>query len=294
MSAPVAVAAVTSAAAIAAGCGAATDEGTSDRSAAAKTAPTSARLVTHGELDTAQADASGVPPIGYTGEGSYDWERDIGRLETRFRDDDYRLEIVALADAVYTSLPPEQFEGKRWLESRETTFFSGGPLSWVGGGFVELPESPADVLPYLRKEAEAIELVGSEDIRGTTTTHYRAELPVRGEFVERNETVEEPVAVGVWVDPDGLARRIRLVPPAFVTPLRVTLEFFDFGVPVEVSRPAADEILSADDFDDVAPRRCPEGEHIEPRPEDVAQAEGWTSYGALCLIDPTAREESDE
>jgi hypothetical protein len=300
-STPVAVAAFTSAAALAAGCGAATEEDANTSPGASGRVVTSARVEIRSEVRD-----GGVPPVVYMGGGVYDWNQDIGQLELRYESaedgaEDWKLEVIALPDAIYTSLPGapwKGYEGKRWLENRDDAHAFGGPLTWVGGyGF--LPSDPGEVLNHLRENGDGVELVGSEDVRGVSTAHYRVELGDDAMSVllgEGNPEVEKGLlTVDVWVDQDAVARRVRMTMPPSES-LRMTVEFFDFGVAVDPDRPAKDEVLTQEEFMRLAREQgteCGDAEERE-RARKQAEAEGWTAYAPLCLIPGKFGEEGAE
>jgi hypothetical protein len=113
--------------------------------------------------------------------------------------------------------------------------------------------SPDRLLKELVKSSKTVEKLGSEDIRGVTTTHYRAHLdkdktPIRG------SPNEEPGVVDAWIDEQGLPRRIRI--PYGESDGGAVFDLFDFGVPVDVEAPPADEIVSEDKMDKLMEKEC--------------------------------------
>ena len=108
--------------------------------------------------------------------------------------------------------------------------------------------SPEKLLALLRAASQETERVGEEDIRGESTVRYR--LTVRCEDTQLS-CPDETAPVEVWIDRDGLVRRIRVEDDEALN----TIEFFDFGVEVEVEPHPADEVTES--------------------------GEGWTGYGPL-------------
>ncbi len=105
-----------------------------------------------------------------------------------------------------------------------------------------------------------VRVVGTEPVRGTSTTHYegtldlqkvvdqeppdkRAELQDALDFIAEDEATTVPF--GLWADGEGVAHRLRVDEQGAAS---VTIEYYDFGVPVEITPPPASEILSADEF----------------------------------------------
>jgi hypothetical protein len=122
---------------------------------------------------------------------------------------------------------------------------------------------PRRTLDYLRVVSGEIRTVGQERVRGVATTHYRAAVDLRKypdvvpdeqrELVRKatDKLVEQlgvgAVPVDVWVDGDGLVRRIALefdsgaaAGASLATAVRMDL--YDYGAPVDVALPAATEV----------------------------------------------------
>jgi hypothetical protein len=123
--------------------------------------------------------------------------------------------------------------------------------------------SPDRLLRELVKSSKKVEKLGSEEIRGVTTTHYRAHLDktklgLRG-------SADEPGFVDAWIDEQGLPRRIR-VPFGGENEAAGVFDLFDFGVQVDVEVPPADEIVSEDKMDKLMEKECAVADKV---PEDL-------------------------
>jgi hypothetical protein len=117
---------------------------------------------------------------------------------------------------------------------------------------------PTQFLAYLRGVSDEVETLGREAVRGVGTTHYRATVDLErasreaGAFTDPErfrQLVEQlgtsTVDLDVWVDDEGRVRRQRFEQPLPEPPgatVGVTLELFDYGAPVEVSAPPADQV----------------------------------------------------
>ena len=110
--------------------------------------------------------------------------------------------------------------------------------------------SPDRLLKELIKSSKKVENLGSQDIRGVTTTHYRAQLDAAKLEIDANG---DEVAVDAWIDQQGLPRRVRV--PLGVEGAAV-IDLFDFGVPVDVEAPPANEIVSEHKFDKLMETEC--------------------------------------
>jgi hypothetical protein len=80
--------------------------------------------------------------------------------------------------------------------------------------------------------ADGANRLGDVDVRGEPTVRYELTYGC-----ERIETCVEG-EVDVWIDGEGLIRRVE----TYFEPYTYRWEFFDFGVPVEVTQPLRDEI----------------------------------------------------
>jgi hypothetical protein len=129
----------------------------------------------------------------------------------------------------------------------------------------------------LQDASDDVEELGTEDIDGVSTTHYR--LTISGDSWigphDDDPTAQIPegfenalgqdIVVEVWVDDDGLIRRMRSVidlggstdeAGTDLGPLTLTWEITELGEPVDVHAPPPDEIKSFTDmfgsvFDDL-------------------------------------------
>ncbi len=90
-------------------------------------------------------------------------------------------------------------------------------------------QSPRSSFTLLRNVA-GLEVVGSEELRGTQTTRHRGSLNIGA--------VQGPVEV--WVDESGVVLRERheAADKGFVS----TTDYYDFGVEVDVRRPPDEEV----------------------------------------------------
>jgi len=117
--------------------------------------------------------------------------------------------------------------------------------------------SPDRLLKELIKSSTKVEKLGGETIRGVATIHYRGQL-------EKGKYETEPPVVDVWVDQQGLPRRIRATrgSPGAAD----AVDLFAFGVRVDVEAPPANEIVSDDKFNKLMEKECA---GVEKHPEDM-------------------------
>lgn len=149
-----------------------------------------------------------------------------------------------------------------WLETEVedtdqiTNTFGAGPTG-----------SPADFLAALEEANADVTEIGTEDVRGVSTTHLRAivdlaELDAAISDEERatlerdlGELNVDAFPIDFWVGDDGLIRRYSMnIDQAAdgsegASNATVVFEFFDYGADISIEAPPADEVISADELD---------------------------------------------
>jgi hypothetical protein len=223
----------------------------------------------------------GLPQaFAFTGEGAVDYESRQARLSYDMSEVmpgggelellmDWPVMYMRFPEAVASELP----EGKSWVK-----FDLGAVGANLGIDLDQLMQlnqgDPSQVLTYLRGVTEGVEELGEEKVRGVTTTHYRALVDVRKSAeqaagsldAETRRALQESVdrlveltgtkvmPMDVWIDEEGLARRISMsfdmnVPEATEKMrMEMSMEFFDFGTAVDVNPPPADEVLDLNEL----------------------------------------------
>jgi hypothetical protein len=164
------------------------------------------------------------------------------------------------ADAFGPLLPGGDAEWIRF-DAEELAEQSGIDVDQLTGGAGG--SNPADILAGLEGISEdGIDEVGSEEVRGVDTTHYAGEIDMEAALQQLEDAGAEGVMddeamdrfqelygdtaipVDVWIDDDGLARRMSMVAPAAGEEVEITIEMFDYGEPVDIEVP--DESDSVD------------------------------------------------
>jgi hypothetical protein len=134
------------------------------------------------ELDASIASAGGSVDV--TGEGTVDFEADRSRTTLDMSEllalggqgspADWRGEAINIGDVIYMRLPgltkalPQEVE---WLK------VDAGTLAEQGGTQFNAPD-PGQFVTFATAMAEGADEVGSEEIRGSDTTHYRGTVAV--------------------------------------------------------------------------------------------------------------------
>jgi hypothetical protein len=181
----------------------------------------------------------------------------------------WKIEIVQDGDVSYVKFPALDDQlpaGKSWIRASE-----GDAAGQAGFDFDELEQfaetDPREVLDSLRAVTSDVETIGSEDLRGVETTHYRAvidptelaRIAPTGDEKKSQALVDQLAAqsglgaipVDVWIDETGLVRKLALsfaaTQPGTSQSSDVSLAFemWDYGESVDIELPSASQVADA-------------------------------------------------
>jgi hypothetical protein len=202
------------------------------------------------------------------GTGALDPQRRRGRLafDSAGALGDGKIEQIFEGDVIYMRTPAaaKQFGAKKqWLrvdvkEAGAALGIDPGRLGQLGGN------DPRQMLDQIRAVSGDVEKLGTEEVRGVDTTKYRAEVDIRRYPDRLPEAQREQARVAVeklveqvgndtypitlWIGDDKLVRRVR-TEYDFEIPgqegkasFSMTMEFFDFGAPIDVEPPPAKDV----------------------------------------------------
>ncbi|HKA92303.1 MAG TPA: hypothetical protein VKE97_00770 [Acidimicrobiia bacterium] len=138
-------------------------------------------------------------------------------------------------------------EGKEWLQLDPAVF----------GTSEVVQRDPSSSLDALRGATGRVTRVGTDEVRGVDTTHYRVTLDLAKAIsnapeAQRDRVETSVIALGtrtipadVWIDGKGRVRklRLRLKGGTVVTPGSVEFEFFDLGTKVDVPQPDPNSVV---------------------------------------------------
>lgn len=176
----------------------------------------------------------------------------------------WKIEVVRDGKVSYVHVPAvskQLPEGKSWVRSDGKSVKVGGFEFGELEGFAS--SDPRQLLGLLESVGGEVETVGVEELRGTETTHYRATIdPVEylktatpdertklGPLAEQLQSGSGEVPVDVWLDGDGLVRKIALETSpeerGQVGSASVSFELWDYGEDVEIGLPPADEVVDS-------------------------------------------------
>lgn len=202
-----------------------------------------------------------------TGKGAIDFARQRGTMTTTV--DGQSVEGVFAGTAVYQRLPDlaAAGRGREWFKLDLDSVGADLGVEGLGNLIQSQSTDPTASLQHLRGATGPVEKIGKERIRGTDTTWYGSTVDLRKaadaapdatastirQFIEVFGIRQVPVEV--WVDSEGRARRVlqkldyskasgkgKFPPGTLPDAVEVSMEFYDFGIPVTVRIPPADQV----------------------------------------------------
>lgn len=160
--------------------------------------------------------------------------------------------------------------GKKWLkfDLAKAGKEIGVDLSTLTQG---ANSDPTQTLQYLKAAGGSVKRVGTETVRGTSTTHYKATVDFEkvpdtvpaDERAAMRKSIQQiiklsgtkTVPIDVWVGDDGIARRIVSSYGSNVGGERTTveqrIEMYDFGAKIDVKVPPDDETFDFSQLGDL-------------------------------------------
>ena len=247
---------------LATGCGTRQASAGALSAAVANTAATTSRVT----VSTTMSSPGTKTTITATGEFDYAHPRGVLRMggpapggeEVRYLPP--RL-YVRLPDAPGAPFP----RGKAWVGMSLPGHAADEGLPFLPLGNVDA--NPMDLLSALTAVASKVADLGPATIRGVAVTHYRVSVDLaeaeahqrpqaRAEFHSFASSLgSATLPVDVWVDGQARVSRIAISLPmphgsGMPADFRVSaaVDYYDFGVPVQVSAPPASEVMSASGF----------------------------------------------
>jgi hypothetical protein len=160
--------------------------------------------------------------------------------------------------------------------------------------------SPEHVLSFLRRTSSGVREVGHDEVRGVPTTHFEGTLDLQkivaeAPSAERAELQaelaliieDEPktLSYGIWVDADDVARRLRIDESDGAAS---NIEFYDFGVPVVLDLPPADQVMESDEYVEAMQKYAREhasscGDDSSDASQDSDEGSGGISTYQICV-----------
>lgn len=210
-----------------------------------------------------------------TGEGVVDFENQRGKLT---------MQLPSLGGSSLGDL--ELVYDGTVLYYQASSFFPDAPTPWVSFDIARVSEEltgtdlsqlsqgggndPSNSLALLQGVSDDVKEVGTEEVRGVETTHYRATVDIQraieaqGAVADREQFesfleqfATEPIPVDVWLDDEGRAVRTRYDQPLPETPgtpippgarVGLTIELYDFGVDEPIEIPPSQDVTDITDI----------------------------------------------
>jgi hypothetical protein len=235
----------------------------------------SARVAYSATFDLTSAPQPGT--ISMTGEGLFDYAHQLGHMVFDMSEvlqptgdppeGAGEVEMIFAGQVLYMKMPfltQLLTDPKPWIKVDLEAARRGGPSLTQ---LVQLGQSdPTQILELLRGITRNVHDLGSEDVRGTSTTHYKmvlnlgraaekasenARLSVEN-LIQRTGALTLPA--DLWVDHAGRMRkmsyRVDLPSASGHTAtqtdhdtMSVAMELYEFGVPVRVEPPPPDQVV---------------------------------------------------
>lgn len=185
------------------------------------------------------------PPIAFAATGDFDYRTRRGALrydfdgadglrdvEVRFADRDIYMNLPGAGAWVHADL---EVAREQVADYAEAAGRDGPPASLASIQELDFND-PSQVLARLGGASEAEEL-GEETIFGVATRRYRATIGG-----------DQPFVATAWIDGASLIRRLEVVAEQGRTPFTMTMDFSDFGKPVDVRPPDPADVQELGDL----------------------------------------------
>lgn len=190
-------------------------------------------------------------------EGAFDWIEETGEMTMTMTGaglpGEVEMKMIVDGDTAYMKMPEGLGTVSGWYR------MDAGDVGSGVGGANQLSQDPSKFVDFLRGASEGgVEDLGTEEIDGVTTRHYKADLsfekmldqaPDQEAVEEMREQLEtlgdmDSIPAEVWIDEDGLPRRMTMsMDLGDEGSMDISLDMFDYGIEVDVEPPKAFEEL---------------------------------------------------
>jgi hypothetical protein len=195
---------------------------------------------------------SAESPFSSSGVGTIDYAKERGELvivmNLRKSKESMELRAVYIGRDSYMAVP---YRG-RMLWQKLPDYEPTGPDRFAPGPGGPRPD---EVLDLLRNSSKKVEELGDDEIRGVTADHYRAHIDDKMVGEDTDLYGPQGLVIDAWIDDEGLLRRLRIPFGGAEGPVEV-IDLYDFGVPVDIEEPPADEVVSEKEFKLLMEKEC--------------------------------------
>ena len=182
--------------------------------------------------------------------------------------EDWKLEVIQDGDVAYVHFPllaKQLPAGKTWVKGDAKTLSSAdtGQLKQFGS---LAGTDPRDIFGMLKAVSGSIEAVGTDEIRGVETSHYRATIDTAkleklvpaaqrqslgglDQSVQQSGLTEIPLEI--WIDSEQRVRKLSIdvdaKQPGAPMSMKASLvvELYDYGKALDLELPPADQVADA-------------------------------------------------
>jgi hypothetical protein len=213
-----------------------------------------------------EMSAQGPVPMTMTGTGVMNGETQRAWLEFSANvlssgQDFSMTEVVEHLD-LYMRAPQitQELAGKSWLLIRAESFLGDLYQGGSGGIGAGMSANPAQQLETLESASDDVTVVGHEAVRAVDTTHYTAVIDMQrildelrsdssklADLVEKTlDGVDGNETVDVWIDGDGLVRRLHSnIPMGPLGTFTMGIDFTDYGIHPKIDVPPESDVYDA-------------------------------------------------
>jgi hypothetical protein len=182
--------------------------------------------------------------------------------------EDWKLEVIQDGDTAYVHFPllaKQLPEGKTWVKGDAKTLSGAdaGQLKQFGS---LAGTDPRDIFGLLKAVSGSIEAVGTDEIRGVETSHYKATIDIakleklvpaaqRDSLGTVDQSAKQAglaeIPLEIWIDSDQRVRKLSLdvdaKQPGTSASLKASLvvEVYDYGKALQLELPPADQVADA-------------------------------------------------
>lgn len=180
---------------------------------------------------------------------------------------------------MFGSMEIRQIDEIAYLKFPFFTAFMGAETEWVsmpadedaaapeGFGTGGNPTNPGSFLEAFSDAEGQVELIGPDDVRGISTTHFRLIVDESWQDALSEEELAELEAQGpipdaefpidLWIDDGGLVQRMAMIIDGSQIPdeaddefdsMTMTFDFYGFGESVVIEPPPADQVTDASEL----------------------------------------------
>jgi len=208
----------------------------------------------------------GAGTVTASGDGQEDFSNNASEIAVSYHGlpavEGFQITARNTGGTMYMSMPQisQLVPGKSWVSATVAGASSLAPGS----------SNPADMLQVLANQGDVVTPLGTSDVDGATVSGYHVVIPA-AVLQRRLHQADLPAGVAqsaasvfgsgglsmdLYVDTSGMLRRLTMdmhltVSGRSITAI-VTEDTSNFGVPVSITAPPADQVMSLQDFEQVA------------------------------------------